>query len=251
LFIAANHQKQCYQDQFLRRGLPSFMIIFTDFDGTITRQDVLDEILQRFADKKWLEIEKKWLAGEIGSLECLKQQMALVKADTSDMEELLDSIEIDPTFPEFSSYCFTEEIPLRIVSDNFRWFILHILTKNLPEHRNILERIPIFANEVQWVGTRLEFAFPHSGGDCTHGCATCKAGIITKSRAREKDEIIFIGDGLSDRFGSREADLVFGKSKLLEYCHKNGIEVIPFEQFSKIKSWVESKRKLAPKKLPL
>ncbi|MBI4398421.1 MAG: MtnX-like HAD-IB family phosphatase [Candidatus Omnitrophica bacterium] len=223
------------------------MILFTDFDGTITQQDVLDEVLTRFASSEWLEIEKQWVSGAIGSLDCLRAQMALVQARTSDIETLLDSIEIDPTFESFLTFCFTREIPLRIVSDNFQWFIRHILNKNFPDYAAILKTVPIFANEVKMMGTRLEFGFPYSGGACTHGCATCKAEIIRKARETENDEVIFIGDGMSDRFGARQADLVFAKSHLLEYCHREGIEVIPFEQFSKIQRWVETKKQ-APTK---
>jgi len=220
------------------------MLIFTDFDGTITKQDVLDEILERFADKEWIQIEQKWLRGELGSLDCLRSQMALVKAGAGDIEDLLDSIEIDSTFVSFLKYCFVEEIPLHIVSDNFRWFIQHILKKNLPDQFQLLDKIPIYSNEVKLMGTRLEFSFPYSGNECIHGCATCKASILKRIRAQEKDDIIFIGDGYSDRYGAREADLVFGKSKLLEYCHQEGVEVIPFEQFSKIQDWIEKTRKM-------
>ncbi|MBI4970410.1 MAG: MtnX-like HAD-IB family phosphatase [Candidatus Omnitrophica bacterium] len=220
------------------------MVILTDFDGTITTKDVIDGILERFAGPEWLEIENQWLSGEIGSKECLRRQMALITVEASALEQVLNSVEIDSTFASFLQYCFAQEIPLRIVSDNFEWFIRHILRNNLPEHTHILDRTPIFANEVKLLGTRLEFSFPHSGPECTHGCATCKASLVKKIRANDKDEIIFIGDGMSDRFGAREADLVFAKSTLLEYCRKEGIEAIPFDQFSKIQGWVESKRKV-------
>ncbi len=220
------------------------MVILTDFDGTITREDVLDEILEHFADKEWMQIEQRWLAGEIGSLDCLTQQMALVKTGASELETFLDSITIDPSFEAFLQYCFAQEIPLKIVSDNFRWFIRHILRKNLPEHHSILDRIPIYSNEVKLMGTRLEFSFPYSGAACVHGCATCKAELVKKIKSEEKDEIVFIGDGLSDRYGAREADLVFGKSKLIDYCRQDRIEVIPFEQFTKIHEWIKNKKSI-------
>ena len=226
------------------------MVILTDFDGTITTRDVLDEILERFADKKWLEIEKRWLAGEIGSRECLIQQTALVSFDSRQLEDLLNSIKLDPDFPTFLQYCFSQEIPFRIVSDDFRWFIRHILRNNLPNFSHILDRIPIYSNEVKLSGAGLEFTFPYAGPKCTHGCATCKAGVVKKVRAEEKDEIIFIGDGMSDFYGAREADTVFGKGVLLDYCRKEGVNVIPYDRFSIIQKWVENKRKASAETWP-
>lgn len=43
--------------------------IVCDFDGTISRADVIDNVLQRFADPSWEGIEQEWLDGHIGSRE--------------------------------------------------------------------------------------------------------------------------------------------------------------------------------------
>ncbi|UKI42516.1 MAG: hypothetical protein L6V95_06285 [Candidatus Melainabacteria bacterium] len=53
--------------------------IFCDFDGTITKEDTIGAFLNRFADNRWLEIEKQWKDGEIGSRDCMKQQLELVR----------------------------------------------------------------------------------------------------------------------------------------------------------------------------
>src|SRR6266850_1760275 len=38
-------------------------ILFLDFDGTITRRDAVDAILETYADPEWLEFEAQWRAG--------------------------------------------------------------------------------------------------------------------------------------------------------------------------------------------
>ena len=48
--------------------------------------------------------------------------------------------------------------------------------------------------------------------------------------------VIFIGDGLSDRFAVREADLVFAKHDLLQYCLANGIAFEPFRAFADVQA---------------
>jgi len=41
-------------------------VLFLDFDGTITRRDAVDAILEKFADPRWLAIEEDWKSGRIG-----------------------------------------------------------------------------------------------------------------------------------------------------------------------------------------
>jgi 2-hydroxy-3-keto-5-methylthiopentenyl-1-phosphate phosphatase len=41
--------------------------------------------------------------------------------------------------------------------------------------------------------------------------------------------VIFVGDGLSDRYAVESADLVFAKDGLASYCTDHSIEHIPFQ----------------------
>ena len=65
-------------------------VVFLDFDGTISRCDVVDAILEAYADPGWLQIEATWQAGGIGSRECLRAQMSLVRATRASLDRLLD-----------------------------------------------------------------------------------------------------------------------------------------------------------------
>ena len=62
---------------------------FLDFDGTIATSDVVDMVLEKFADKKWRDIEKEWQSGKIGSRECLTRQIELLKAEPGQIAELI------------------------------------------------------------------------------------------------------------------------------------------------------------------
>ena len=70
-------------------------ILFLDFDGTISRRDAVDAILETYADPKWLTFEAEWRAGRMGSRDCLRAQMALVRASRKQIDALLDEIGID------------------------------------------------------------------------------------------------------------------------------------------------------------
>ena len=66
--------------------------ITIDFDGTVTLGDVTQLVLERFADPKWLEVEAEWVAGRIGSRECLARQAALLSASPGEIDALLDAV---------------------------------------------------------------------------------------------------------------------------------------------------------------
>ncbi len=57
--------------------------VFCDFDGTITNRDTVDHLLESLADNTASptleEIEARWVAGEIGSRDCMAQQVALLR----------------------------------------------------------------------------------------------------------------------------------------------------------------------------
>ena len=59
--------------------------IFVDFDGTISTKDVVDTVLEKFARKEWLEVEKDWQEGKIGSRECLSRQINFVVAKEEEL----------------------------------------------------------------------------------------------------------------------------------------------------------------------
>ena len=79
--------------------------VFVDFDGTIAPVDTTDLLLERFADKGWLDIEEQWKSGKIGSRECLVRQIDLVRATPAELDDFVSRIDIDPDFPAFIDLC--------------------------------------------------------------------------------------------------------------------------------------------------
>ena len=104
--------------------------IFCDFDGTITKVDTIGEFLNRFANKKWLDVEKQWRNGQIGSRDCMIKQFSFIKnVSMSQLESFFNDIEIDETFIEFYNNVKKRNIKFTIVSDGFDIFIYNILGK--------------------------------------------------------------------------------------------------------------------------
>jgi 2,3-diketo-5-methylthio-1-phosphopentane phosphatase len=198
--------------------------IVCDFDGTITRTDVIDSILERFADPSWETIENQWLAGEIGSRECLSRQLSLVKATPGQLLEFFDSIEIDPDFPDFVDHAIGLGASFEVVSDGIEQGIARILS------RNYVTLLPILANRLRQLDHESwRIDFPHSSDACRAASGNCKC----KSTPGNK-RVLVIGDGQSDMCVSSTADFVFAKGRLAEYCERNAIPYARFDSFAEL-----------------
>ncbi len=207
-------------------------VFFSDFDGTIAQVDVTDVILAEFADPAWREVEDDWVDGRIGSRECLKRQMAMVEASAKELDALIDTVPLDPHFAEFHALIRERGIPFYVVSDGFDYAIRRVL-RNCGVDGELLNGSHLFSSSMHVRGRGVEVDFPHWPEVCAHGCATCKPEVIRRVRGDNRP-VIFIGDGLSDRFAVEEADVVFARDRLLAYCRQHHVACTAFETFAEI-----------------
>ena len=105
--------------------------VFFDFDNTLTSFDVLDDIIKRFSpNEDWLKFERDWLAGKIGSKECLQGQLRSVRIDNIGLFEYLSKIKIDPYFVKLLALLKQNGVEPIILSDSFSLIIEYILRSN-------------------------------------------------------------------------------------------------------------------------
>ena len=81
-----------------------FMLFVVDFDGTISKRDTIDQLLEKFADPSWETLEKDWLDGKMTALECMSKQIDMVDSDLLSLENFFRSIQLDETFLPFYEY---------------------------------------------------------------------------------------------------------------------------------------------------
>ncbi len=214
-----------------RRGAnegASRLRVFTDFDGTVARQDVTDVVLQRFAPPEWEAIEAAWRSGEIDAATCMRRQVALIEAPARALDALLDELEVDPGFPRFAEWCHEEGIPLAIVSDGVDYFARRILA------RHGLGHMPVFANQLVSDLGRYSLRQPWRAPGCRAGSGVCKCAVAAAGGA-ERDRSVYVGDGRSDRCVSARADLLFAKADLAAHCREHRMPYVPFESFDDVR----------------
>jgi 2,3-diketo-5-methylthio-1-phosphopentane phosphatase len=217
---------------------PQTPMLFLDFDGTISRRDAVDVILETYADPNWLTFEEEWRAGRIGSRDCLRAQIDLVRASRKQLDALLDEIGIDEDLIALLEMCAMQNIPAHIISDGFDYCIRRILSGANKRIASFLRGGRVCAAHLESRGRLWCTEFPFFHQTCGHGCATCKPAVM-RLLNKTNAPAIFVGDGFSDRYAVESADLVFAKDGLAEYCTEQSIEHTPFQNLGEVTAHID------------
>src|SRR4051812_13215911 len=59
---------------------PNFVLVL-DFDGTVTKKDVGDEVCDRFAPPSWRDIDAAWVRNELSLPEAQRRMWALARCE--------------------------------------------------------------------------------------------------------------------------------------------------------------------------
>ena len=202
--------------------MKNFDAIYCDFDGTITKEDSVNGFFEKYTGDKWLESEKLWIEGKISSRENAIIQVNLLKdVSKQQMDDYINSIEIDDYFLDFVDFVKSKNIKLTILSDGFDLFIQKVLK------RYDLD-IPFYANKLTFKNGNFSIEFPYYNEFCDK-----KAGMCKCEKVKEKS-FCYIGDGTSDLCIATKADILFASKNLHKYCKKNNIRHSHFTSFRNI-----------------
>lgn len=202
--------------------------VYCDFDGTVSVEDATDLVLSRLADPEWQGIEQLWQDGAIGSGECMRRQISLLRATPRQLNEVLDEVEIDLSFASFVDFCALHSVPVVIVSDGVDYFIKRILGKRALDH------LPVIANRLvaSFRSGQLSYGLlsPYADSACLTAAGVCKC----RQLAAVGEERIYVGDGRSDFCVSDNAQLVFAKGRLAQHCAERDIPFFAYRNFSDV-----------------
>ncbi len=224
--MSVKHKRSPVRHQTVPQALETQ--VWIDFDGTITRSDVLDEIIKGFAvDDSWMSVEREWQDGLIGSAECLRRQLAVVRITDQQLDPFLDSIPIDPGAVRLINACEQNKVPVSILSDGIDLFIRSIL------RRGGLAGTAFRCNSITRDHDAMSLVCPHSNDRCEAKAAHCKCeSMSTMGVGRAKT--IYIGDGRSDLCPSRKVDCRFAKGVLAANLAREGLAFISYSTLDDI-----------------
>lgn len=201
---------------------------FVDFDGTITMEDTATAMTRAFVRIDDIpsvrEINNLWEQKKISTRECARRVFSYFQADPDDVFCLLEGIEIDPGFMEFTDLCLREQNRIYVLSDGFDLSIRTVF-------RKYGINVPYFSNTMTF-DNRFSIECPYANCECGH-CGVCKTSLM--QRLKEPGQTaIYIGDGYSDVCPAKHADMVFAKDPLYSLCRTAGVNVVGFSTFSDI-----------------
>ncbi len=210
-------------------------LILCDFDGTVSVKDTVNRLVRdHLTDPRWRFHVKRYMRGEIGSLEVYRALGPLMRMTRDSLERfVLEHAQLDPKFPHFLQWAHSRGIDVKIVSDGFDATI-ETLFRN-----HGISATDMFANRLVCDDGRVKIENPHANPLCGM-CGTCKLNVLRSFRS-QYEKIILVGDGESDRHAAQEADLVLALKDLFSYCARQGIPAIRIDSFEDV-PWLLSRR---------
>lgn len=203
------------------------MAVLSDFDGTITQDDVSELLLQRFTGDAWLEVEAEYRAKRIGTREAIAREFGLLKAGR---DEMLDYVRgharIDESFLDFVRFCAERDIRLEVVSEGLDFYVEPLM-------RRWRLDLPVRTNHARFTRAGLEVEHPYEDATCRL-CGTCKLKRLFELRVAGY-RVTYVGDGHSDICPAVEADEVFAKGHLAALCREEGVAFRPFRTFADVR----------------
>ena len=200
--------------------------IFSDFDGTITEKDTLIFLTTNLGGGPEMiaAIGRLIREDKISLREGIAAEMRSIRRPFAEAVKLLrEQVRIDAGFVPLARWCEEQGIPLTVLSAGFHQFIDLFLP------RDQFPQLEILANNIrpnEEIGWQCEFRDQTPWG---HDKS------LALQEARKRGEyVIFIGDGLSDRGAAEEADEVFAKHSLADYCRERGINCHEYQTFEEI-----------------
>ncbi|PLR69393.1 2-hydroxy-3-keto-5-methylthiopentenyl-1-phosphate phosphatase [Bacillus sp. UMB0893] len=188
-------------------------VIICDFDGTITNNDNIIALMKKFAPSEWNSLKDDVLSQQISVRDGVGKMFQLIPSELKYemIQYLLFTAQIRDGFREFVQFTKEKDIPLYIVSGGIDFFV-HPLLNGLVDHDRV------YCNKADFSGETIEILWPNScDAHCSNDCGCCKPSLIRKL-ADPHQEVIVIGDSVTDLEASKLADFVFARDFLLEKC---------------------------------
>lgn len=194
--------------------------IAVDFDGTVTELDLLDTIARTFGDPAvYAEVDHGLDQGRMPLREVITREFAPVRKSLEEVVAwVLEEVRVRPGFRELVELAGEHGWRMVIVSSGFHELIEPILEREGVE-------VEVHANRVD---PRLDGWVVHwnYGADCDSCGESCKRSIVQEIAA--DGELVYIGDGYSDRCAAEASDRVFATRGLADYLDERGV---PYERF--------------------
>jgi 2-hydroxy-3-keto-5-methylthiopentenyl-1-phosphate phosphatase len=195
--------------------------IVLDFDGTITEDDLLDRIAREFGDPAVYEqVEEGLHAGTVTLQECITREYEPVTLPLDEVVAwVLERVRVRPGLPELVALARERGWGVSVLSSGFEEMIRPVLAAAG------VDGVAVFANSIDARpdGWRVQWRDETVCAECSEACK--RGGLPADG------EVIYVGDGISDRCAARAAHRVFATRGLARYFDEEDLPYEPFDDF--------------------
>ena len=182
------------------------MQLVLDWDGTCTEVDALHLVLERFGDRGIYErVERELLAGEISYRELMETEFSTVRVPLDEVNAFL-ALEV------------RLRSGFRALAERYRPLILsggfHELIEPVLAREGVALEVRANRLDVRPGGWRIRWRDDATCPECGDYCK--RRGVPGG------DDVVFVGDGYSDRCAALAADRVFARDGLATYMAERG-----------------------------
>jgi 2-hydroxy-3-keto-5-methylthiopentenyl-1-phosphate phosphatase len=211
---------------------PPGRVLITDFDGTMTRRDFFQLVVERLLPVGTHDYWGDYLAGRMTHFEALKAIYGSVAAGETALLELVSLMELEPTLKAEVEALQSLGWRVVVASAGCEWYIRKLLAK-------AGVTLEVHANPGRIEGGRLVMELPIGAPYFSRETGVDKVAIV-QSAIDEGNVVAFAGDGHPDLAPSLlvPGSLRFARGVLAEELKARGEEFRPFERWSEVASFL-------------
>lgn len=203
-------------------------VLVSDFDGTMTRRDFFQLVVERLLPSHCPDYWGDYLAGRLTHFEALKAIFGSVIAGESALLELVDAMELEPDLKGEIEALQSEGWRVVVASAGCDWYIRRLLA-------GAGVTIEVHANPGRIEDGRLVMELPEGSPFFCRQTGVDKVAIV-RAAMLEAVRVAYAGDGRPDLAPSLEVpgEFRFARGVLAEELTRLGEPFRPFERWSEV-----------------
>lgn len=210
------------------------IVLISDFDGTITKEDFFNMAVERLLSPEALKPWHDYVSGKTTHIDALTGIFSQIRLSQDELDKFIDTIHIDKYFYDVMDFCVKHKIPVYICSAGTKYYIEKKIGKEIKKYA-----IQVVSNDGVYSPEKgLRLISPDKNDPFYDPNTGISKEALVKKLNREGYFTIYAGDGRPDLLPSKMADAVFAKSVLLDMCKKENIKTEKFENFKDILDYI-------------
>lgn len=202
------------------------MIIQSDFDGTLTEEDVSFALLDAFAEGDWRKLYEQYRQSKMTVSAFNAKAFTMVKASRDELLRVArEDVKLREGLRNLVSYCQERGFRFLVVSNGLDFYVKAILEDVG------LGNIEVYAARTQFGPDGLDVQYIGPEGK------VLKKGFkkaYTKLFLKQGYQVACIGNGPSDFFPAELAQHVFARDALMDICKAKKLKCQPFEDLNDV-----------------